>query len=86
MLVQPNLLGDVDYRQHLFAADVILGKDTKSGRVLCIYGEELLGADGKVPGGAKTVVVRLDIENKKTLEFEKMHFAVQRIKGLHDYE
>jgi hypothetical protein len=79
----PNLRGKEDCRRILADADIILGMDSISEEMFCIYGSERLERGG-VPEGLKTVVVRLDSENKKTHELEKMCFVVERIKGRHD--
>jgi hypothetical protein len=79
----PNLRGKADCRRILVHADIILGMDSMSEEMFCIYGSDRL-QDGSVPEGLNTVVVRLDPENKKTHELEKICFVVERIKGRHD--
>jgi hypothetical protein len=79
----PNLRGKDDCRRILADADIILGMDSMSEEMFCIYGSDRL-EEGSVPEGLNTVVVRLDPENKKTHELEKICFVVERIKGRHD--
>jgi hypothetical protein len=79
----PNLRGKDDCRLILADADIILGMDSMSEEMFCIYGSDRLAA-GSVPKGLNTVIVRLDSENKKTHELEKICFVVERIKGRHD--
>ena len=80
----PNLRGDVDARQILLAADIILGKDAGAESVFGIYGKDRL-EEGGIPEGMKTVVVQLDVANEETAELEKMCHIVEQIKGRHDY-
>jgi hypothetical protein len=80
----PNLRRAVDPRRILAAADIILGMASKSEEYFCIYGRDHL-EDGGIPEGFKTLVVRLDTENQKAQELEKMCFIVERVKGRHDY-
>jgi hypothetical protein len=79
----PNLRGKDDCRRILADADIILGMDSMSEETFCIYGRDRL-EEGRIPKGLKTVIVRMDPENQKTHELEKMCFVVERIKGRHD--
>ena len=82
-LIYPNLRGKVDCRRMLADADIIIGMASMSEEQFCIYGRDHLEAE-KVPEGLKTLIVRLDPENEKTHELEKICFVVERIKGRHD--
>lgn len=84
--IWPNIRGEIDPRRLLADADIILGMDSKSGKVFHFFGGENLLEDGGVPDWLKTAVVRLDPENKKTQEVEKMCFVVEKIKGRHDFQ
>ncbi len=81
--IHPNLRGKDVCRRILVDADIILGMDFMSEEMFCIYGRDHL-EEGSVPEGLKTVIVRLDPENQKTHELEKICFVVERIKGRHD--
>jgi hypothetical protein len=81
----PNLRRAADPRRILAAADIILGMASKSEECFCIYGRDHL-EDGGIPEGFKTLVVRLDTENQKAQELEKMCFIVEKVKGRHDYQ
>jgi hypothetical protein len=82
-LIYPNLRGKVDCRRMLADADIIIGMASMSEEQFCIYGRDRLEG-GSVPKGLRTLVVRLDPENLKTHELEKICFVVERIKGRHD--
>jgi len=79
----PNLRGEEDCRRILAEADIILGMATLTEEMFGIYGSERL-EEGSVPKGLKTLVVRLDPDNLKTHELEKICFVVEKIKGRHD--
>jgi hypothetical protein len=79
----PNLRGKDDCRRILADADIILGKASLSDEIFCIFGSDRL-KEGSVPEGLKTVIVRLDPENVKTHELEKICFVVEQIKGQHE--
>jgi hypothetical protein len=79
----PNLRGKDDCRRILDDADIILGKSSLSEEIFCIYGSERL-KEGSVPKGLRTLVIRLDPENLKTHELEKICFVVEKIKGRHE--
>jgi hypothetical protein len=79
----PNLRGKADCRRMLADADIIIGMASMSEEQFCIYGRDRLEAE-RVPEGLRTLVVRLDPENEKTHELEKICFVVERIKGRHD--
>ena len=87
-VIHPNLRRHDDPRRILTDADIILGmaseSEEKSQEYFCIYGRDRLEA-GSVPAGLRTLIVRLDPENEKTRELEKICFVVQMIKGRHDY-
>lgn len=83
--IHPNLRGQVDSRQMLADADIILGMDSQTERKFCLYGRDHL-EDGGIPQGLKTLVIRLDPENGKTRELDKTCAIVQAIKGRHDCE
>jgi hypothetical protein len=83
--IYPNLRGKDDCRRILADADIVLGMATMSGEHFCIYGRDCLEGE-RLPKGRKTVIVRLDPENLKTHELEKICFVVERIKGRHDCE
>jgi hypothetical protein len=79
----PNFRGKDDCRRILADADIILGKASLSDEIFCIYGSDRLEA-GSVPEGLRTLIIRLDPENLKTHELEKMCFIVEKIKGRYD--
>ena len=79
----PNLRGKDDCRRILADADIILGKASLSDEIFCIFGRDRLEGES-VPKGLKTLVVRLDPDNLKTHELEKICFVVEKIKGRHE--
>ena len=76
----PNLRGEIDYRRMLADADIVIGMVSTSGEQFCVYGRDHL-EDGRIPGGFRTVVVRLDAENEDKHEMEKLCVIVKEIKG-----
>jgi hypothetical protein len=79
----PNIRWKIDPRQLLANADIILGRSSTSEKVFCIYGIDRL-EDGNIPDGMKALVIRLDPENEKTRELDKICFVVECVKGRHD--
>jgi hypothetical protein len=79
----PNLRGKDDCRRILADADIILGKSSMSDEIFCIFGRDRLEGE-RVPKGVRTLVVRLDPDNLKTHELEKICFVVEKIKGRYD--
>jgi hypothetical protein len=79
----PNLRGKDDCRRILADADIILGKSSMSDEIFCIFGRDRLDGE-RVPKGLNTLVVRLDPDNLKTHELEKICFVVEKIKGRYD--
>ncbi len=83
--IQPNLRRQLDPRQILGQADIILGQDAKSEEFFCLFGKDRL-EDGGIPAGLKTLVVSLDPKNEKTQELGNICAVVKAIKGHHDLE
>ena len=79
-IIAPNLRGQVDPRRILADADIIVGVASKSEEQYCIYGDDHL-EDGGIPEGFRTVVIRLDTENKDRQELAKIYVIVREVKG-----
>jgi hypothetical protein len=81
--IHPNLCRQLDPRQVLSQADIILGQDVKTEKLFFLFGTDRW-QDGGLPAELKTLIVSLDTENEDQHDFERICAVVQVIKGYHD--
>jgi hypothetical protein len=86
-LVDPTLDGDLDPRQAIAEAELILGCDHgHADNPFIIYGREFLKKEnGKLSPGKRILIVSMDAQNTETCELEKTLAVVSAIKGRHEF-